>query len=214
MTRKTKILGYLQQAWLVLVLACAYGGALAGVQISLSPRIAENRRQETYRIIPQLVPGAEQEQTVELSISDRHGNPARVYQTRDAEGQPNGWVVPAKGPGFADDIGLLIGLDPPLNKITGMYVLDQRETPGLGDFIRDADFQRQFRGKAADTPIEAVKADPGEQQITVLSGATVSSSSVCEIVNTALANLREPLLQEWARASAGADPRDEAEAAW
>ena len=210
MTNSRKIRGYLQQAWLVLLLAGAYGGALAGVQMTLAPRIAENRRRETYQTIPQLVPGADRERTVELWISDREGNPARVYRTHDAEGRHNGWVLPASGPGFADDIGLLIGLDASLEKLTGMYVLDQRETPGLGDYIRDADFRRQFQGHAADTPIEAVKSDPQEQQIVVLSGATVSSSSVCRIVNTAIARMRDPLLQSQAEASAaGGDARDQ-----
>ncbi len=210
MTNTGRILGYLQQAWLVLLLAGAYGGALAGVQMTLAPRIAENRRRETYQTIPQLVPGADRERTVELWISDREGNPARVYRTHDTEGRHNGWVLPATGPGFADDIGLLIGLDASLEKLTGMYVLDQRETPGLGDYIRDADFRRQFQGHAADTPIEAVKSDPQEQQIVVLSGATVSSSSVCRIVNTAIARLRGPLLQAEAEASAaGGDERDQ-----
>lgn len=208
MTPTRKILGYLQQAWLVLLLAGAYGGALAGVQITLAPRIAENRRRETYQTIPQLVPGADQARTVELWISDRDGNPVRVYRTHDAEGRHNGWVLPASGPGFADDIGLLIGLDASLEELTGMYVLDQRETPGLGDYIRDADFRQQFRGQAADTPIEAVKSDPGEQQIVVLSGATISSSSVARIINTAISRLREPLLQAQAEASAGGAARD------
>ena len=54
--------GYLRQAWLVLLLALLYGAALAGVQTTLGPKIAENKRDETYGVIPTLVPGAAKEQ--------------------------------------------------------------------------------------------------------------------------------------------------------
>jgi Na+-translocating ferredoxin:NAD+ oxidoreductase subunit G len=209
MTSEAMQHGYLRQAWLVIVLAFAYGGALAGVHISLAPRIAENRRQETYSVIPLLIDGADQERTVELYIEEADGTLTRVYQTHDADGNHNGWVLAASGPGFAGDIALLVGLDTSLSTITGMYVLDQKETPGLGDYIRDRHFQAQFRGLPADPPLEAVKSDPASHQIVALSGATVSSESVCEIINRVVARLREPIQRQQATAVPEAEPTGE-----
>ena len=187
--------GYLRQAWLVILLGLLYGGALAGVQTSLGPRIEANRRAETYRVIPQIVPGADSAQTSEHTVSGRDGLPSRVYRAHTADGQPAGWVLPAAGLGFADRIDLLIGLNPQLHTITGMYVLDQKETPGLGNLISSDSFRAEFAGKSADEPLRVVKDDPapGRNEIETLSGATISSESVANIVNTAIENLREPL---------------------
>jgi electron transport complex protein RnfG len=191
---------YLQQAWLVLVLGFVYGGALAGVHTTLSPRIAENKLQETLNVIPDLVKGAVSERTEPLSIAGPDGRSERVYRTRDASGRHNGWVLAASGQGFADKIEVLIGLDDRLTTITGIYVLDQKETPGLGDYIREATFRDRFRGKPTERPLIAVKTTPQlPPEIQALSGATVSSSSVCDIVNQAIARMREPIQNEQGR---------------
>ncbi len=191
---------YLRQAWLVLVLGFVYGGALAGVHTTLSPRIAENKLQETLNVIPDLVEGAVSEQTEPLSIVGPDGRPERVYRTRDAAGRHIGWVLAASGQGFADKIEVLIGLNDRLTTITGIYVLDQKETPGLGDYIREASFRDRFRGKPTERPLSAVKTAPQlPSEIQALSGATVSSWSVCDIVNQAIARLREPIQNEQGR---------------
>ena len=65
--------GYLRQAWLVIVLALVYGAALAGVQTTLGPRIAENKRNETYGVIPTLVPGADAAKTEEMFVTGADG---------------------------------------------------------------------------------------------------------------------------------------------
>ena len=190
----------LGQAWLVILLAFAYGGALAGVQTALAPRVNENKRQETYDVIPSLVPGADKEQTVEV-IVQVEGRDERVYKIRDAGGNHLGWVLPAAGQGFADRIELLIGISADLETITGLYVLDQKETPGLGDYISQDDFQERFRGKPAEEPLVAVKSDASApNEVLALTGATVSSWSVCTIVNDAIARLREPISQYGSKA--------------
>ena len=190
-----KNLGDLRQAWLVIVLAFAYGGALAGVQTVLAPRINENKRQETYDVIPLLVPGADKEKTVEVLV-DIDGKAERVYKIRNDDGNPCGWVLPGVGQGFADRIEVLIGLSADLSTITGLYVLDQKETPGLGDYIRLPEFCERFRDKPTNEPLVAVKSDPASsKEILALTGATVSSRSVCTIVNEAIARLREPISQ-------------------
>lgn len=189
---------YLRQAWLVIVLAFAYGGALAAVHTTLAPRIEANKLQETLDVIPTLVAGADQAQTEILSIAAVDGRSERVYRTHDAQGVPNGWVLAAVGQGFADKIEILIGLDATLTVIRGLYVLDQKETPGLGDYIRLPSFQDRFRDKPTDAPLAIVKSEPrAAHEVAALSGATVSSWSVCTIVNQAVARLREPILQQW-----------------
>ena len=71
---------YLIQAWLVIVLALVYGGGLAGVQVTLGGKIAENKRNETYSVIPDLVPGAEKEQTEELIVTGKNNKEVKIYK--------------------------------------------------------------------------------------------------------------------------------------
>ncbi len=197
---------YIAQAWLVILLALLYGGALAGVQSVLSDKIAENKKRETYDVIPLLVKGADKEKTVELVIEGKDGKPARVYKIMGGDGGHEGWVVSGDGQGFADRIEVLIGLDAQVSAITGLYVLAQKETPGLGDYITGENFRGGFEGRSADAPLVAVKADPqAANEIRALTGATISSESVCSIVNGTLENLRDSLSSE-AAAAAGVEP--------
>lgn len=179
---------YIRQAWLVLALAALFGAALAGVHTGLSGKIADNKRADTMNQIPHLVPGAAR------GIEQMVG-PNVVYRAVDDSGRLVGWVVPARGQGFADVIELLVGLDVPAETITGMSVLAQKETPGLGDRIsKDAAWRAQFAGKPTGRALAVVKADRAKpSEIVPISGATISSESVTAIVNAAVADFRQKL---------------------
>jgi Na+-translocating ferredoxin:NAD+ oxidoreductase subunit G len=194
---------YLRQGWLVILLALLYGAALAGVQTGLSGRIEENKRAETFQVIPVLVRGADQARTVEHEVVLANGREATVYEAQDAGGATLGWVVSGSGQGFADRIEVLIGLDRALETITGLWVLDQKETPGLGDYITGAEFRDRFEGRPAHVALAAVKVESvAVHEIRVLSGATISSESVCEIVNRVVREMREVIGQQIIEAAA------------
>ena len=179
---------YLVQAWLVLLMAAFYGGLLVAVQLSWGPGIAENKRLATYSRIPDLVPGATVENVKELPLV-KDGKTSVAYRCLDANQATIGWVLPASGQGFADQIDLLVGLDGKAEKLTGLFVLNQKETPGLGNFIKEPYFRDQFNGTAADKPLTVVKGqdgNPSDNTVKALTGATISSRSVCEIVNNSL----------------------------
>ena len=183
--------GLLAQAKLILFLAVFFGCSLAGVEIALGPRIRENKRNETFSQIPSLVPGGSSARSREERVGG-----IRVIRVLDEEGRQVGWVLPASGQGFADRIELLVGLDREARRITGLYVLDQKETPGLGDYIKSEErFRKYFAGQPADRPLKVVKREPkpGSGEIKALTGATISSTSVCQIVNQAVRTFRKAL---------------------
>ncbi len=178
---------YFVQAWLVIVLALLFGLALAGVHSALSPRIAANKLQETLAEVPRLVPGA-----VKAERETVGGIP--VYRALDKDGAVAGWVLPASGQGFSDRIELLVGLDATAGRITGLYVLDQKETPGLGNRISEEGWRAQFRGKSTGKPLVVTKGGAGgESEIQAVTGATISSESVVGIVNRAVTAFRAAL---------------------
>jgi len=189
---------YLAQAWLVIALAVGFGAALATVQVRLQPMIEDNKTAETYDKIPELVaiPGgkpADKGKTQEFLLpGDRV-----AYKVFSGDGEHLGWVLRAAGDGFQDRIELLIGLSRDAGRITGLDVLDQKETPGLGSKIKEPPtFRQQFAGKPTDKPLSVKAKDPTEMKIVPISGATVSSEAVSDIVNTAVREfkgyLRDP----------------------
>jgi len=180
---------YIVQAWLVILLSLCFGGVLAGVQIGLSQRIADNKLAETMGQIPQLVPGAEEAASREDEVAGQ-----RVYRAY-AGGEQIGWVIPCGGQGFADRIELLVGVDVAAEKITGLYVLEQKETPGLGNKIVEDGWRSQFAGKTTMRGLAVTKAGAKtDSEIDAVTGATISSESVCQIVNQSLEKMRGGLI--------------------
>ncbi|MBU1692487.1 MAG: FMN-binding protein [Verrucomicrobia bacterium] len=176
---------YIGQAWLVVVLSLCFGAALAAVQTTLQPRIEQNKLADTIGQIPKLVPGAAGGEL------QRVGDQV-AYRAMDASGQQVGWVLAAAGQGFADRIELLIGMDAAAARITGLYVLDQKETPGLGNKIVDDAFCAKFQGRATEPVLVVTKHAPqADREIEGITGATISSESVVGIVNAAVAKFRE-----------------------
>ncbi len=193
---------YLIQAWLVLLLASTFGGTLAAVQLKLGPLVAENKTRETVAQIPELIWGATSPdkpaaQKGEISIQNRLIKAGQgfylVYEALE-NGKCAGWVVKSTGQGYADRIELLIGLDGKCEKITGLFILDQKETPGLGNKIIGAPWRSQFIGKDTRIPLTAVrKGTMAPDQIDAITGATISSGSVCRIINRTLQDLQKTL---------------------
>lgn len=178
----------LVEAWLVLVIAVASGLGLAAVQLGLTPRIEANKEAETKGQVPALL------STQPATVSDERIAGRRVLRAADAQGATIGWVIPASGPGFADRIELLIAVDGACSTLQGLFILNQKETPGLGDFITGTDWRGQWKGKSAAGPLTVVKgASDSPDRIRAITGATISSESVAEIVNRALGELRGPL---------------------
>ncbi|MDX9786745.1 MAG: FMN-binding protein [Desulfobacterales bacterium] len=196
---------YLVQAWLVLLLAVCFGSALAAVQMTLGPTIEANKLNETLEKVPELVYGqetaAQLQNTQQITIAPRQievKTPVKttyysVYDTAK-EGKRSGWVVKAKGQGYADKIELLVGLDAGAEKITGLFILDQKETPGLGNKIIETKWRGQFIGKSTLQPLRVTKSGAkAPEEIDSVSGATISSDSVCSIVNITLGDLKDKL---------------------
>jgi len=194
---EAKKANYLVQAWLVLMLAAGFGAALAGVNIALKDGIDANKRNKTYDQIPNLIPGADTKFVTEGEfIVDIDGAElTRKYYTAMTPDGKNvvGYMLRAEGMGYVDKIEVLVGVDAKVKRITGVYILAQVETPGLGSKIRDNDFLKWFIGKSCTTSMFAQKIKPllESNDIQAITSATISSQSVCSIVNGAVREFGE-----------------------
>lgn len=201
--------GYLAQVWLVVFLAIVFGAALAAVQVRLGGVIAANKLNETLAQVPRLVLGpsdaagtASRRGTIDIipgSLTVKKGDRSTSYQLFrvDQEKKLSGWVVKTRGQGYADKIDLLIGLDAAMDAITGIFVLEQKETPGLGNKITQPSWRQQFVGQKTALPLTVNQFEGKDDNgIDAITGATISSRSVVEIVNRTIRDTRGQLVAD------------------
>ena len=174
---------WLRQSWLVLVLAASLGTALAVVEQSLQARIEQHARDRLSRAVLEVVPGG-----VRSTEAAASGRP--TFDVFDDAGTLCGRAFVAETAGFSDRVRVMVGVSPDSTTLLGVTILESRETPGLGERIREAAFLQQFAGRPATVALQVVK--PGqsaEQPIDAISGATISSNAVTRAVNECLADV-------------------------
>lgn len=168
------------------------GGFLAGVAKLTKERIAFNIQKEIEEAIVNVIPGTVQNQKLyeEEDLS--------IYGGQDESGQSIGYAVQSTGIGFQDKITLMFGINVSLTRIIGLAVIDQKETPGLGAKITDWNAFLQFwenRNATGEIILRKPPAGSLEElspmEINTITGATISSKKVLEIVNFSLERLRE-----------------------
>jgi electron transport complex protein RnfG len=100
------------------------------------------------------------------------------------------WAVAFEvtGKGYGGDIGVIVGIDVDSEKLLGIGVTTNKETPGLGARIKEKGFRNGFDGLPVSGEAK-VKADGGT--VDAVSGATISSRGVCEAVTQAFDFYRE-----------------------
>ncbi|TRX49860.1 FMN-binding protein [Fulvivirga sp. M361] len=134
---------------------------------------------------------------VRASSEDKDGQ--IVYAGYSESGELVGVAIEASGQGYADVIRILYGYDPKSQKVVGFYVLESKETPGLGDKIeKDPDFLANFDaldisleddGSAVKNTVVPVKQGAKENpwEVDGITGATISSRAIGNILGISTA---------------------------
>lgn len=171
------------------------GALLISVNLLTQDRIAYNKQKEIEEAVIRVIPGTKDSQKIyeEKSFT--------VYQGKDDRGQALGVAILTAAGGFQDKILYVFGLNTELNRINSLYVLEQKETPGLGAKITNEEAFLQFwEGKDCGQPlrlrkppVEKEKLAPSE--VNTITGATVSSRAVLTSVNMALEKIKK-LMEE------------------
>jgi electron transport complex protein RnfG len=191
----------LKQIWLVLLLSLIFGAALAYTDQATKNRIADNRQQQIRELAQKATLGelvydekGLPQFKIELKKVDSSDKTFNAYEVLpiDGKGSRIGYAVIGEGIGW-DRLLVLIGLSPDLSKITGLEILECRETPGLGERAKTKDFRDQYH-KSTATPLELVKAAPtADNQVRALTGATITSDAVTSIVNATIAKAKKEI---------------------
>ncbi len=194
--------------------------ALSGLLVVLIyqatlPAILENRRLAIERAIFNVIPGAVSRRNFVVGeqgvrLGEPGGGDVQIYAGYDEKGALVGVAVEAAAQGYQDIIRILYGFSGPCRCITGITILESKETPGLGDKIaKDPEFLRNFdaldgklneAGTALLHPIVTVKhgAKRNPWEIDAISGATVSSKAIGKMLNESAQRLFPVLVANFA----------------
>jgi len=187
------------------IVGCISAASLAGLYSLTSPVKKALAQKETQKALTWVLPAADEFTPVKTSLPDL----PLYYLAKDKYGQILGYAVEDQAPGYAAPIRMMVGVDTEFS-IIGTKILEQKETPGLGDKIKEVIsnktwgtvvsgtspdeselrpyFQTQFIGKKP--PVKLKQNGGGIEAIT---GATVSSQAVVDAVNSAVAKLQKAL---------------------
>lgn len=170
---KKKEAGMLQLVIVLLAISAITALLLGLTNMVTMPYIARNTLLKTQAAMAEVLP-ADGYEPVEYT-----GGNLMVSEVNRATND-SGYVVRVAPSGFAGAVDMMVGVSVD-GTVTGVSIITQAETPGLGANATKADWRAQFVGKSGTV---AVSKDGGE--IDALTGATITSRAVTSGVNAAL----------------------------
>ncbi len=196
-----KIKHFIQQSWLLIVASFFFGLLIAVTNAALSPKIVQNKINKRNRLVGALLPDAKNfvlDKEIEIESIQGKKEKIEVYRAMSEEDECVGWSFNADGSGFADKIELVVAVDKDFEKLAGFDVLASNETPGFGDQIKYDYYRDQFKGAPAEELKLVTSGEPKniDAEIVAISGATVSSEAVVEIINSFLTQIKEQMQQK------------------
>jgi electron transport complex protein RnfG len=181
------------------VIAVFSGGILSTWDGFTRPKIEAYKLQELKKAIAEVLPPYDEYKEI-----DKGNITLYVGSKKDTTG-PIGIALEAVGNGFQGRISIMLGLTPDFKEITGIKILEQIETPGLGTKIVEDPthkqdpfwFTNQFVRIKTEPEISVVKniKPTKPTEIQAITGATISSRAVATILNENI-KLAKELYQE------------------
>ncbi len=173
---------------LLLVTAIA-GGILAGVNSVTGPVIAEREKMESLSAILEIFPEANDSvEYDEAQVAEVAADYPSINAVTEviSDGETLGYAFSAVTGGYGGDITTLVGVNAD-GTLAGIKVLVMSETAGLGSrIVDDPAFAESFQGKGAGGSVTPSGEGAGDDEVMMLSGATVSTNAVVKGVNEAL----------------------------
>jgi len=184
---------FLRESWLVLTMSVTFALMLAGAQATFGPKIEANKIAELEQAAVAVIP-VEVAQLEKMSVNVENQDKT-VFKCLDQGGAIVGWTLVDSDFGFQDKIKLVVGLSSDGSQITGLQVVENTETPGLGNKIAEADWSSQYEGLVAEKDVVVVKGPRSQEtnEVSAITGATISSEAVTRIANKVIRQVRPKL---------------------
>ena len=190
---------------LILTSITVVSGLLLGIvyDVTKEPIAAaqENTKQEAYRTV--LPDAAEFEQYADFdsaaaqNLLEDNGYTSdeitEVAEGKDESGTTVGYVISVtSGEAYDGTLSLSVGIASD-GTVKGVEMLDISETAGLGMKADESSFKDQFKDKNVESFSYTKSGESGDNMIDAISGATITTNSVTNAVNSALVYFQNEL---------------------
>lgn len=163
----------------LLVISLVVALLLAFTNTITKDKIAQNTEKEQTLAKQEVMPEATEFEDMGYS----NGSVTAVYQAISGDSMV-GWCVSVMPNGYGGAIDLMVGINPDMS-VSGIKVVSNSETAGLGAKCTDAEFSKQFINKKS--PVSVIKnGNARDNEIVAITGATITSRAVVQGVNDAI----------------------------
>jgi len=163
----------------LLVITLVSGFSLGSVYNMTKEPIAQAKLQKKIKAIKQVLPEFDNNPVDNKVRVSGSVDSIEIYPGYNEKKLVGIAITGASDKGFSGLIKIMVGFDTD-GEIQKIFVLEQKETPGLGTKIKDDKFIGQFVGKKPEKSNLKVVKDGGE--IDAISGATISSRAFSQAV--------------------------------
>lgn len=111
---------------------------------------------------------------------------SEIYEAKDVSGNTVGYTLKVLPSGYGGTIELMVGIDSAKGQVSGINVVSNSETAGLGAKSTDPEFSDQYKGKPLEELSVLKNGTPGDTEIKAISGATITSTAVTNGVDAAI----------------------------
>ncbi len=169
---------------LVLVIVCLISTALLSITNELT---AEARaRQEELAILAskqKVFPAASSFKSLDVP-AEYEAYIVSVEEAYDGD-ERIGYLVNASEKGYGGPVSVYVGITED-RKISGIDLIAQDETPGLGQNVQKETFYRQFIGSGAENRFSTSQSGDHLIQVDAVAAATISSDAAINAINHSL----------------------------
>jgi len=150
------------------------------------PVIAANVQKETDQAMLEVYPGADEFVSQENQyVTDQILNVTLAMKG----GETAGVIYTVETVGYGGPLTLMAAYDTASRQITGVRILSQSETPGLGANAGQLWFLERYTGKPSDADLLVVKTAPAtEYEVEAITAATITTNAVTSGINVASAH--------------------------
>ena len=127
------------------------------------------------------------EQVKDVKTDNSKGDEvSEIYEAKDASGNTVGYTLKVLPSGYGGTIELMVGIDSAKGQVSGINVVSNSETAGLGAKATNPEFSDQYKGKPLEELSVLKNGTPGDTEIKAISGATITSTAVTNGVDAAI----------------------------
>lgn len=173
----------LNLGFFLLLISALCATLVSGVYSMTAPLIDKMQKDTVIAGYKEIYPGLDNT----VKTDDKISGLIKNIVIAEKDGKKSGVIYSVTSPGYAGDIDMLAAFDIQSKKITGVKILKQTETPGLGANCAKPSFTGRFADKSSLDSLKVVKNGNGAGpfDIQAITASTITSKAVVRGVNEA-----------------------------